>query len=224
MPASATRLRDRWNWRDTLLASGGGLFTAGFVLTLVTQPSAKTALAAVFGFALFASLPIARSVFLARGAVVAELDRDGIRLYDDTPNVAMHKRNRTPLAEVRWADARRIVLWRRTHTARGLTYRVTRLGIETNTDPELHGADLDALLLEPGFGAILSKAFDNDPRDGVPAHVSEALVRRSVAFSASGARALAAAVAQFAPKVPVVDARNAGRPRRVEAVDKGPRR
>jgi hypothetical protein len=214
--ARSVRLRDRPHWRDVVTALPALLI---IVVTLaaflqgaeVEEPEMVLLVIAVLG-----ALPLVNGCFLLRGAIVAELDPQGVQLYRPAARF-LRRRRETPEFELPWAEVERFVLWHRTMARRDFSYSVTMLGVESRTPLDARGkATVESLLIEPD-PTLLGALGGGNPREGLPAHVPDATIGRSVVFSASGARDLAAAVAQFAPNVSVVDARDAGRPRRVEA-------
>lgn len=220
--ARPVRLRDRPHWRDVVTAVPALVVIAVTLAAYVAGTEVEEPEMVLLVILLLGALPLVNGHFLIRGAIVAELDSDGVRLYRPAARF-LHRRRDIPEFDLPWDQVQRLVLWHRTMARRDFSYSVTMLGVESRTPLDERGkATVEALLIEPdptSFGAL----GGGNPREGLPAHVPDATIGRSVVFSASGARDLAAAVAQFAPKVSVIDARNAGRPRKVEASDRGPR-
>lgn len=220
--ARSVRLRDRPHWRDVITALPASAVIAVTLAALLQGAAVEEPEMVLLVILALGALPIVNGYFLLRGSIVAELDPRGVRLYRPAARF-LHRRRETPEFDLPWAEVERFVLWHRTMARRDFSYSVTMLGVESRTPLDERGkATVESLLIEPD-PTLLGALGGGNPREGLPAHVPDATIGRSVVFSASGARALAAAVAQFAPKVSVVDARNAGRPSRVEAVDKGPK-
>lgn len=219
--ARLVRLRDRPHWRDavtTLPALAVIVVTVAAFLdgVPIDEPEMVLVMILVLG-----SLPLLNGYFLLRGAIVAELDADGVRLYRPAMRF-LHRRRESPEFDLPWAEVQRFVLWHRTAARRDFAYSVTMLGVESRTPLDERGKATVAGLVNEPDPETLGVFGGGDPRDGLPFHIPDSTIGRSVVFSASGARELAAAVARFAPKVPVIDARKAGQSRRIEAV-KDPR-
>ncbi|RRS01866.1 hypothetical protein [Glycomyces terrestris] len=179
------RVTDRPQWRDAARTAAGAAVAAGAVAAAAagTPNGWPLALLAAAGAAAW---PLSRWRNLARRQVVAEFDREGVRLY---PETARRGRGLGPAVDLPWAEVRGIYFWRK---RTGLVW-TTMLGVEpVRSDPR--GAPED--------------------REGVPAHVSSALARRSVPFSASGRARVEAAARRFTMRARVVDARRAPRARR----------
>ncbi|WP_112133487.1 hypothetical protein [Glycomyces dulcitolivorans] len=178
MPGSdIERIADRANWRDVARTGAGAMVAAGAVTTAALStsnswPLALIAAAAAFGW------PASRWRNLAKRQVVAEFDRQGVRLY---PETSQRNRSLSPVVDLPWAEVRGIYFWRR----RTGLYWTTMVGVEpVHTDPR--------------------QAAD---RTGVPAHVTSPLARRSVAISASDCRRFEAVARRFSLRAKVTDYR-----------------
>ncbi|SDE31361.1 hypothetical protein [Glycomyces harbinensis] len=214
--APPVRLRARPHWRDAVTALPALVVFAGTVTAFVQGTEIEEPEMVLLVILALGALPIVNGCFLLRGAIVAELDPRGVRLYRQAHRF-LHRRRATPEFDLPWSEVQRLVLWHRTMARRDFSYSVTMLGVQSRTPLDAKGkATVESLVIEPDPD-LLGVFGGGHPREGLPAHLPDATIGRSVVFSVGGARGLAAAVARFAPGVPVIDARKAERPRRVEA-------
>ncbi|PRY62325.1 hypothetical protein [Glycomyces artemisiae] len=189
MPGSEVeQVTDRPHWRDAVRTAAGAALASGAVAAAAGSTSNSWPLALIAA-AGFLAWPLTRLRNLAKRQPVAEFDRQGVRLY---PQTSQRNRSLSPIVELPWSEVKGIHLWRK----RTGLYWTTMVGVETVRADHAPG--------------------DTDRR-GVPPHVTSALARRSVPFSASGRGRLQAAASRFF-RARITDARSApatGRRRKV---------
>lgn len=218
------RIYDRPHWRDALWFLWGGLAIVTGTGMLIERASVEEMLFAVGAVLLFSALPVLKVFFLLRRQTLAEISRTGIKLFDER-GAGLHRRSSTAKADRQWGEIRRLVLWHQTEWQGGIRYQATRLSVEPRDDMPTTTSPPPAAELKPVAGSplnerriqalqmteVVRQAFGNLHREGIPDHVSDDLVRHSVAFSASGRRRIAAAIDEIGVRVEFLDARSPGR-------------
>ncbi|GAA4913697.1 hypothetical protein [Stackebrandtia albiflava] len=138
--------------------------------------------------------PLVFVIFRFRRLIALVCDRDGIVLRD-------RSRRR-----VRWTEIDRLVVWRRRTRRLGVPGWAPQVGVvlagdrARNFQREAAGRTWSAADLRP---------------NGVPEWLPGGIQKHSVRLSPARAKDLAAAVARYAPSVPVIDARDPGGGERV---------
>lgn len=180
MPGSdVEQVTDRPHWRDAVRTAAGAALAAGAVAAAAGSTSNSWPLALIAAFA-FLAWPLTCLGHIAKRQPVAEFDRQGVRLY---PEISQRGRSLVPAVDLPWSEVKGIHLWRK----RTGLYWTTMVGVEpVRADHASAGVD----------------------RRGVPPHVTSALARRSVPFSASGRSRLQAAASRFF-RARITDARSA---------------
>ncbi|MEU5870276.1 hypothetical protein AB0A73_01795 [Glycomyces sp. NPDC047369] len=205
------RIADRPHLRDAARTAAGSLIAAGAVVAAEAGTSVGWPLAIVIVAAALA-WPAARWRRLSAKPVVAEFDREGVRLYPETLD-GKHTRKLSPAVDLPWSEVRGVYFWRR---RRG-PLAVTMVGVEpVRRDPE-PAEPPGRAAYTARFGEHITeeevRRYQRDlavaDRRGVPAHVSTTLARRSVPFSALGLGDVEAAAKRFTVRARLVDARKA---------------
>ncbi|SDK62834.1 hypothetical protein SAMN05216298_0873 [Glycomyces sambucus] len=191
MPGSdAARIADRPHWRDAAATAAGTALAVGAIVSADAGTSVGWPVAITVVTAALA-WPGSRWRRLSTRPVVAEFDRGGVRLYRET-SAGRHTRALRPAVDLPWSEIRGIYLWRKRE---GL-FPVTMIGVEPiRSDPRR----------------------PDDDREGVPAHVSTSIARRSVACSGWSPARIEAVARRFTVRARVVDLRKppSKRPRKV---------
>ncbi|GAB3649395.1 hypothetical protein [Glycomyces tarimensis] len=144
----------------------------------------------------------AKAFYLLRGPVVAKIDAEGLRLFSEGIRL-LHVRRDTPSVDLPWNEVQRLIVWRQQTRILGLFpgWR-TRLGVEKTGDYYTVSQK------EP---SAKERASKEHRENGSPVRLSQTLLSRSVGLSPLCLRAVAEAVADFAPDIEVVDERRRGK-------------
>lgn len=190
--------------------------SAGETAEYRTEQGSYAETPVAFPLAIFLLIVLAwagtKAYFLLRRPVVARIGSEGVRLFPEGVR-GLRRRQDTPAVDVPWNEVRRLILWDRSEKLLFfIPGKRTQLGVEKINDA------YSVVQKEPTEQQRQSR----DHRDnGSPVRLGSMLLSRSVEFPPRGAKAVATAVAAFAPNVQVLDERRFGKP---QVVEPAPRR